>query len=37
MLFFNSEDTKVFKANRNKLFASNEKQINNHTLVLDLL
>ena len=37
MFFFNSEDTEVFNANRNKLFASNEKQINNHTLALDLL
>ena len=26
MLFFESEDTEVFKANRNKLVASNEKQ-----------
>ena len=25
MLFFESEDTEVFKADRNKLFASNEK------------
>ena len=31
MLFFESEDTEVFKANRNKLFASNEKQIDSHT------
>ena len=31
MLFFESEDTVVFKADRNKLFASNEKQIDNHT------
>ena len=37
MLFFNSRDTEVFKADRNKLFASNEKQINNHTLMLDIL
>ena len=37
MLFFNSEDTEVFKADRNKLFASNEKQIDNHTLMLDIL
>ena len=27
-----SKDTEVFKAGRNKLFASNEKQIDNHTL-----
>ena len=25
MLFFESNDTEVFKADRNKLFASNEK------------
>ena len=30
-------DTKVFKAARNKLFASNKKQIYNHTLMLDML
>ena len=27
MLFFESKDTEVFKADRNTLFASNEKQI----------
>ena len=27
----------VFKAARNKLFATNEKQINNYTLTLDTL
>ena len=32
MLFFESEDTEVFKAGRNKLFARNEKQTDNHTL-----
>ena len=37
MLFFESRDTKVFKAERNKLFASNGKQIDNHTLMLDML
>ena len=38
MLFFLfSEDTEVFKADRNKLFASNEKQTDNHTLMLDML
>ena len=37
MLFFESEDTDVFKADRNKLFASNEKQIDDHTLMLDML
>ena len=37
MLFFKSEDTEVFKADINKLFASNEKQTDNHTLVLDML
>ena len=38
MLFFQSEDTEVFKADRNKLFASKEKQIDNHlTSMLDML
>ena len=38
MLFFLfSEDTEVFKADRNKLFTSNEKQTDNHTLMLDML
>ena len=38
MLFFLlSADTEVFKADRNKLFASNEKQTDNHTLMLDML
>ena len=37
MLCFESRDTEVFKAVRNKLFASNEKQIDNHTLMLDKL
>ena len=37
MLFFERGDTEVFKAARNKLFASNEKQIDNHTLVPDML
>ena len=37
MLFFESEDTEVFKADRNKLFASNEKQTDNHTSMLDML
>ena len=27
----------IFKDDRNKLFASNEKQIDNHTLMLDIL
>ena len=36
-LFFVSRDTEVFKADRNKLFASNEKQTDNHTLMLDML
>ena len=35
MLFFESRDTGVLKDDRNKLFASNEKQIDNHTLMLD--
>ena len=38
MLFsFLIEDREVFKADRNKLFASNEKQTDNHTLMLDML
>ena len=37
MIFFESEDTEIFKANRKKLFASNEKQTDNHTLMLDML
>ena len=37
MLCFESRDTEVFKAVRNKLFASNEKQIDNYTLMLDKL
>ena len=36
-LFFESEDTEVFKIDRNKPFASNEKKIDNHTLMLDTL
>ena len=35
--FLFNEDTEVFKADRNKLFASNEKQTDNHTLMLDML
>ena len=37
MLFSESKDTDVFKADRNKLFASNEKQIDSHTLMLVML
>ena len=37
MLFFESKDAEVFKADRNKLFASNEKQTDHHTLMLDML
>ena len=36
MIFFKG-DMEVFKAARNKLFATNEKQINNYTLTLDTL
>ena len=32
-----SEDTEVSKADRNALFASNKKQIDIHTLMLDML
>ena len=35
-IFLESRDTEVFKADRSKLFASNEKQIDNHTLMLDI-
>ena len=35
-ILFESRDTEVFKADRSKLFASNEKQIDNHTLMLDI-
>ena len=37
ILLFQRGDTEAFKAARNKLFACNEKQIDNHTLVLDML
>ena len=37
MLFFESKDTEFYKADRNKLFASNEKHIDHHTLMLDML
>ena len=36
VFFLFREDTEVFKADRNKLFASNEKQIDNHTLMLEM-
>ena len=37
MPFFESEGTDVLKAARIKLFASNELQIDNYTLMLDML
>ena len=37
MLFFEGRDTEVFKATRNKLFASNENRFDNHTFLLDML
>ena len=37
MLFFESGDTEVFKGDRSKLFASNKRQIDNRTLMLDML
>ena len=37
MLLFESKDTEVFEAGRNKLLARNEKQTDNHTLMLDML
>ena len=36
MLFFESGDIEVFKVDRNNLFASNEKQIDNHTHIFAL-
>ena len=36
MLFFERRDTELFKAARNKLFVSNEKQIDNRILMLDM-
>ena len=36
-LLFERGDTGAFKTARNKLFASNEKKIDNHTLILDML
>ena len=37
MPFFESGDTEVLKAARNKLFARNEKQIDNYTLIPSLI
>ena len=37
MPFFESRDTEVFKAVQNKLFASIEEQMDNHTLMLYML
>ena len=37
MLFFESGDTGVFKADRKKPFASNKRLIDNHILILDML
>ena len=37
MPLFESGDTEVFKAVQNKLFASIEEQMDNHTLMLDML
>ena len=37
MLFIESGDTEVFKAGRSKLFTSNKRQIDNNTLMLDML
>ena len=36
-LFFESKDTGVFRDVRSKLFANNEKQIDNHVLMLYML
>ena len=37
ILFFESGDREVFRAARIKLFASNKKQIDNPSLMLDML
>ena len=37
MLFVENGDTEAFKADRNKLFVSDEKQIDNYTIRLDML
>ena len=37
MLFFKNGDTEIFKADRNKLLASNKRLIDNYTLVLHML
>ena len=37
MLFFRNGDTEIFKADRNKLLASNKRLIDNYTLVLHML
>ena len=37
MRYFESGNTEFFKADRNMLVASNEKKIDNHTLMLDIL
>ena len=37
LLFFESGDTEVFKADSCKPFASNKRQIDNHTLMLDII
>ena len=37
VLFFKSGDTEVVKADRNKLFASNKRQMDNDTLMLHIL
>ena len=37
MLFLESRDTEILNAAGNKLFVSNEKHIDNHTIILDML
>ena len=37
MPFFEGRERGVFKDDRNKLFVSNEKHIDNHTIILDML
>ena len=37
MLFVENGDTEAFKADRNKLFVSDEKQIDNYTISFDML
>ena len=37
LLFLESRNTEILNAAGNKLFVSNEKHIDNHTIMLDML